>query len=192
MSVSAGSAGSNGSAGSTGSTGSKWVPKAAFGFIALVGLCFVALGAFFIDVGLEEWRLGEASRSWPTVGGRVLASEVATRTARRGNGTSRSTTHEIRYEYEIDGVRREGRRVAYTVAMGEGDLRARAARYPAGRAVKVHVDPEDPDRAVLEPGADGWNALPIAMGGLAIAFPLAVVAFAFTFNWQLCRRFGVL
>jgi hypothetical protein len=181
---------SAGSAGSTGSTGSTWIPKAAFGFIALVGLCFVALGAFFIDVGLEEWRLGEASRSWPTVEGRVLASEVATRaTGSRGSGgPSTTTTHEIRYEYEIDGVRREGRRVAYTVAMGEGDLRARAARYPAGRAVEVHVDPEDPDRAVLEPGADGWNALPIAMGGLAIAFPLAVVAFA----WRLCRRFGVL
>jgi hypothetical protein len=167
-----------------------WVPKAVIGFITIVGMAIAALGVFFIVQGVEEWRLGEASRSWPTVEGRVLESEVATRaTGSRGSGgPSTTTTHEIRYEYEIDGVRREGRRVAYTVAMGEGDLRARAARYPGGRSVGVHVDPEDADRAVLEPGADGWNLVPIAMGALAVLFPAAVVTFA----WRLCLRLGVL
>ena len=79
--------------------------------------------------------------------------------------------------------------------MGHGRIReglrrarTRAAAYPEGAIVAVHVDPEDPDRAVLESGADGWNAVPIAIGGVAVLFPAAVVTFA----WRLCRRLGVL
>lgn len=165
-----------------------WVPKAAIWFITLVGAALAGLGVFFIVVGIGEWRSGEASRTWPTVEGRVLVSEVSTSRGPSRPGPSTTTSHELRYEYEVDGVRREGTRLSFKVAMGEQDLLARAARFPAGSAAAVHVDPEDPERAVLEPGADGWNALPIAMGGLAVLFPAAVVAFA----WRLCLSLGVL
>lgn len=165
-----------------------WVPKAAIGFITLVGAGIASIGVFFIVVGIGEWRLGEASRAWPVVEGRVVLSRLAKHTSHGSSGTSTSTFHEIRYEYLVDEVRHESGRISFKVAMGEGDARARGAAYPEGAIVAVHVDPEDPDRAVLEPGADGWNAVPIAIGGLAVLFPAAVVAFA----WRLCRRFGVL
>lgn len=167
------------------------MPKAAIGFITLVGGAIASIGVFFIVVGIGEWRDGEASRSWPVVEGRVILSRLATHTTRAGSGSSgasTSTFHEIRYEYLVDDVHHKAGRVSFKVAMGEGDARTRAAAYPEGAIVAVHVDPEDPDRAVLEPGADGWNAVPIAIGGVAVLFPAAVVTFA----WRLCRRLGVL
>ncbi len=166
-----------------------WVPKAVVIFITLVGLAIAAIGASFVFFGIAEWRMALASRDWTPVEGIVETSELHEHSVPSGSGsTSRQTYFDIAYRYEVDGVDRVGRRVAYTVTMGESQHRERAARYLPGAAVTVWVDPGDPTRAVLEPGGNGWNAVPIAMGLLAIAFPAGVVWLA----WRIVRRFGLL
>lgn len=113
-------------------------------------LVLVLLGVSLLSV---HWAIGEiwqasASRSWPTVSGQIIESRVSSHHA------GRSTHHvaQLRYQYLAQGQTREGTRVGFGSVVGNLDeVQALVARYPLGAKVTVHVDPKQPDQAVLEP-----------------------------------------
>ncbi|MBI5366987.1 MAG: DUF3592 domain-containing protein [Planctomycetes bacterium] len=128
------------------------------GFLLLAGLM---MGG----VGLVTWAQISASSGWPTVPGRVLASQVrksvshfTDRDARTGRTQHRSTTHyraEISYEYVVASKEYRSDRYARDSSNSFGasdDAERLAARYPPGTAVQVRYDPDDPSQAVLTPG----------------------------------------
>lgn len=114
---------------------------------------FLAVGLGVMGFGLYQLARGHATQSWPVVEGVVTAS--GTRTTRGSKGSS-SLHADIHYAYAWQGVRRQGTdiRVGGDVAVnGRGlAMDEDLANYPVGKAVRVRVDPDHPDKAVLEPG----------------------------------------
>lgn len=118
---------------------------------------------------IHMWRgiaAGRESKNWPTVPGRVVASEVERETSRervdRRDGVTRyrrkvSWIPRITYEYDVNGERFTGRNV-YIFQMRYSQRRTAenvVRRYPKDKEVSVHYNPENPDKAVLQPGVPG-------------------------------------
>lgn len=156
----------------------RWIIRGATVMLSI----FVLLGGFFTVQGVIDWRRAAESASWPTVSGTVTKSVVTSHSSTHKGSTTTSYHAHIEFDYQVDGTTRHGNRRTYKV-MGSSEAAAReaVAAYPVGRAVTVSVDPEDPDRAVLEPGQDWANAIPIAVGLFAIAF-------AWFVRWLVVRK----
>ena len=145
----------------------RWVTRIFTVFWAI----FVLLGIFFAVQGVLEWDRAAKSASWPTVAGTVTRSEVTShRSSTKGRTTTSYHAH-IEFDYAVDGKALHGNRRTYKVmASSQSAANEAVAAYPVGRSVTVSYDPQDPERAVLEPGWDWSNAIPIAVGLFAIAF----------------------
>ncbi len=107
------------------------------------------------------WRaifLGRASRSWPSVEGRVVDLEIKSiQRGRQGVGSYRPT---VRYAYTVGDREYRGRRIRFTPRLmldTQSFTQAAAAAeldgYFPGAAVRVYFDPRQPTRSVLRPGA---------------------------------------
>lgn len=127
------------------------------------------IGAFFLVMGVREWRLAAASASWPAVPAEITSSEVHVQssTGRRAGGGGSIAL--ITYRYLKDGTERTGNRIHFRVqGPWSGGPAGLHARYSVGSVVQAFVDPSDPSRAVLEPGQDWTNVLPFGMGFVAM------------------------
>ncbi|MFW6202246.1 MAG: DUF3592 domain-containing protein, partial [Gemmatimonadota bacterium] len=125
----------------------------------LVGGAIVFMGV--VMLGFAAWWIVPAwdSLDWTPVEGTIVSAEVdrEIRTRRRSSGGRTSHTVWIRradYEYEVDGRVYRGDRVSFEI---EGTTDRASAqgwvdRNPAGTAVTVLVDPDDPTASVLERG----------------------------------------
>jgi hypothetical protein len=117
-------------------------------------LVFSAIAVGLIIFGLFTMRETSRSRGWATTDGRVVTSTVNEFTGKSG-ATWRPM---VIYSYSVGGARFMSSRLAFhSLASGSRAEAARiAARYPAGGTVRVLYDPQDPEQAVLEPGANPW------------------------------------
>ena len=113
-----------------------------------VGLAFVAAGAVTLVVIVRGIREKREALSWPIVEGTVLRSEAKESHSDRGT----SYTHYLSWSYEAGGARHEGDNRAlrgpYRSYSRWSDVSRRIAEHPAGSALRLHVDPEDPGHAV--------------------------------------------
>ena len=133
---------------------------------------------------LSSLREAAAMKRWPVAKGRVLSSKVEEYRADAGSrnfGASRGRMTLYRpavvYEYEVDGKRFSGKRIAQSPGMDKGvpDLARKVVqRYAAGSAVDVRFNPKRPDESVLEPRVPkAWIfALVIAIALLVLAVRL--------------------
>jgi uncharacterized protein DUF3592 len=128
--------------------------------VALLGVAFG--WPFFAKPALRLL----ASRSWPVLSCRVLASQV------RSHPGDESTTYsaDILYTYSVGGREYESNRYDF-LGGSDSDSAGKEAiveRYPAGARVVCFVNPEDPNEAVL---SRDWSVFYLI--GLV---PLAMVA----------------
>ena len=143
-------------------------------FVALLG----AIGALWSGLAHRRSRaLVHAARRWRDAPGKVVATDVEQRGTSTGAGGNSYYVPLIRYTYVVNGREREGARLRFgmTTARTRGGAGKMLAPYPAGAAVQVRYDPDDPDRSVLEPGKAGSGLLVAAivlfllmLAGLAI------------------------
>jgi Protein of unknown function (DUF3592) len=97
------------------------------------------------------------SRYWPTTRGEIIDSQLTVETVPVPKGrpiTLYGTS--IRYRFQLGHKFYESSRIRWTEGFKSADSsrpRALLARYPVGRIVQVHYDPEQRGTAVLEPGA---------------------------------------
>ena len=139
--------------------------------ITAITVIFMAVGGFFVVQGAREWMKASDSAAWPTVAGTVTHSEVARHTSTSKGRTRISYSARIEFDYKIDGVRHHGNRRTYRVtSASQSGAQEAVDRYPVGSTVTVSYDPNDRTRAVLEPGWDWSNAIPVGVGLFAIAF----------------------
>jgi hypothetical protein len=81
----------------------------------------------------------------------------------------------VNYRYSVDGRELESRRIAFRVSgSSQSEAKAVVDRYPSGSAVTVHHSPDDPSLACLEPGADDWQWVPLAVGSVAVLVGMCI------------------
>ena len=157
---------------------------------ALLGIAAVISGGILFLVaavfgGAAAGAIGiaRASRSWPTVPGRVVRSEI--RTNRKANVLPGYRTL-VRYEYVVGGEEHEGRELAggdFPYRSARGAAR-RLAAYPVGAPVTVRYDPTEPEIAVLETGVSPDVLYLPAIATMLVAAALAILSWGV---WQLFR-----
>jgi hypothetical protein len=86
-------------------------------------------------------------RDWQPASGRILSSTVVRRRSSRGGSTSYPA---IVYEYNVGGMNYQGQKITPGLRWGGSGSGKVVARYPAGSAVTVYYDPNNPADAVLE------------------------------------------
>lgn len=148
-------------------------------FFTLVTAIIVGVGGFFVVQGTLYWMAAAASTAWPVVQGTVTHSEV-TKHSSTHKGHRRTTWGaRIEFDYAVGGATHHGTlRTFKTVAASEASSHAAVAQHPVGATVAVSVDPLDPSRAVLDPGWDWSNAIPVGTGLFAMVFAGFVLVLA--------------
>lgn len=135
-------------------------PIVRIGIITLGGLLIVATPIIAYSTILQL-RKAQNSTDWPTVEGKVIESNVDSRTTREKRGNVYTTvtyfTPKVRYQYEVDGRFHVGTTVkSFELRTTEAKLANDViARYPKDAPVQVHYNPDDTKDSVLEPGIDG-------------------------------------
>ena len=152
--------------------------SAATTFGILGTMCFPLGAYFFARIKLDGAR-ATSSQSWPTVPGVVLSSRVERR------DTEDDTLHSlvVSYSYKVGERTYLGDVVAFAPEWipDKAEIEALARKYPAKAAVPVHVDPNDPEMAVLETTGElarqnGWRVW------LCVGTPLAATLFIAVVN----------
>lgn len=145
------------------------------GVVAVLSV-FAAIGALVLAYGVSLWREAAASEQWPTVTGVIRTSEVAPAGGQGQGGAALYQPH-IVYEYEIDDQKYTNDRVSFSRAQTSNreQVEDELFLYPEGMGVAVYVDPDDPTRAILEPGPGVENWLLLGAGGLFTVAPLLVL-----------------
>ncbi len=131
------------------------------------------------------WVLSKAraSSDWPTTPGVVVNSEVRTTHSSGRDGSSTTYHADVLYEYTVDGENYSADRVWFGQygSSSRSEAAGTVRDYPAGKQVKVHYSPDDPETAVLEPGATWSSYMVLGIGlviGLGGAGALAAGVFA--------------
>lgn len=134
--------------------------------VILLALLTLALplflyGTFYVA---REILRGLRTAEWRETSGMILFSRVER--YYRGKDVAKEAL-QLSYSYTVEGVAREGSRVAFkSFAWFFGDLKKLAAKYPKDQGVSVYYDPERPENAVLEKGTARVDG--ILLGVLAL------------------------
>ena len=151
---------------------------------ALIAFACAGFGLAVLALVLSSLREAAAMKRWPVAKGRVLSSKVEQYRADAGSGNfggprGRMVLYRpaVEYEYEVEGKRFHGDRIAQSPGMNRGvaDFAQKTVdRYAIGSAVDVRFNPKRPGECVLEPRVPkGWLfALAIAVGLLVLAVHL--------------------
>ena len=121
-----------------------------------VWLCWiiVLVGAALMWKGARIQLKAQRAKSWPSVLGKVLESSMRAVLDNRG----RTYQAYILYEYAVGGVTH--RSDVWRLGVGSSSFTKASTRaverYPAGTAVTVFFDPDNPADAILEPGKASW------------------------------------
>lgn len=144
-------------------------------------LLFTGGGLATLYFGYQSYQNSKASETWPVVWGTIVTSEVSDYDS---DGT---TMYEARvvYEYTVNDSKIMSDKVSFGEVNTSNYRPAREIvdRYPEGQQVKVYYNPENPDKAVLEPGVKSGVWLPLGIGGaftlvglgMGMAFGLAIL-----------------
>jgi uncharacterized protein (TIGR03382 family) len=118
------------------------------GFFVL--LLFVVLGGLGCWYSARPLYFGFASKSWPTVQGRVVQSlDGEWKRSQNGGPGYRSSKPTVTYEYEVEGRTFTGSCISFSSDAVPTHV---TGRYPDGGGATVHYDADAPERSVLMPG----------------------------------------
>jgi hypothetical protein len=128
----------------------------------VVPFLFALVAVVCLIAGLWSAYLGNSSKNWPTVDGKVIRTRIS---SGGGNGSEIKIT----YEFTVKGKRYLGGRVwSHVVTLPF----MADQRFDKGQKVEVHYRQSNPQSCLLVPGVDGWHtALPLMallFGGIAV------------------------
>lgn len=145
----------------------------------LAGPLLIVAGIGMAVYGKATLGDAKASENWPSVTGQVIYTDVDRVHRMSGSSSSSGSEYryvpEVQYEYQVEGARYEGDRIAFGSTRERSRFRAQDVvdRYPIASDVNVHYDPSNPSNSVLEPGADlvlsimPWGGLLFLLAGIA-------------------------
>lgn len=132
-----------------------------FGF-----LIFLGLGVFMIYFWMNSMKEIKASKSWPSVEGKVISSTIEIK-QQESNGKMINIFYpKVRYGYFVSGSQLFNDRISF----GDyGSNKRKSARkicnkYPADLSVTVFYNPQNPSISVLERKGGLGNLVALAVG----------------------------
>lgn len=135
-------------------------------------LPFLAGGAVVWNE-LQNLRFGMASRGWPSTTGQVVERGVDPGAeAIRADSSLR-----LVYRYTVRGADYDSLRIDYIGRYGGDSTKVGSGllHYTLGQPVSVYYDPQDPARAVLEPGITRANWIRLVLGTALLAIGTALM-----------------
>jgi uncharacterized protein DUF3592 len=111
----------------------------------MLPLIFLIIFPFALYNAWKNVQTAKASTSWPTITGKITASETAKVMFRR--------QPRITYSYSVTGAPFSSQRVSFAGGYKPKEVDSVLARYPVGAEVTVAHDPQNPAEATLETGA---------------------------------------
>jgi hypothetical protein len=119
--------------------------------VRLFSLVFILVGGVILCLGVKSLFIANASKSWPTVQGKVISSSVDSKRSDKGGTTYHA---EVFYEYKVGGQIQSSNDVAVGGYGSSNPSHARRIvnKYPAGSTITVYYSPSNPSKAVLEAG----------------------------------------
>ncbi|MDA3894799.1 MAG: DUF3592 domain-containing protein [Desulfobacteraceae bacterium] len=133
-------------------------------------IIFIAVGIMIALFAYSAHKTSVESKTWPTVNGNIIRSEIEQHGSTTGEGPDKKTpAHEyakIAYQYTIDGQRYESTKISFSSS--SENTRQIVSRYPKGKAIRVYYNPAKPTQAVLVPGNSGINYVPYIFAGVLI------------------------
>lgn len=139
--------------------------RATLFIFAFVFIC--AGGLIFFFWAIPTMHNAFASRSWPSVEGKVTTSQLITDTDSDGVKTYKAG---IAYEYSIHGEMQKGVRVGFSDYGSSNISHAQSilTKYPIGAQVDIYYNPKSVQMAVLEPGVEFSTFLAAGLGLLCV------------------------
>lgn len=133
------------------SSSEEMSPGFRFFFSYIFPYIFLIVGLVTLYLGINGVSNAKKSLNWPVAEGIIKRSSVEYHTDSDGGGTYHA---EIYYEYAVNDVLLNGKRVAYgDYGSGNpGHATEIVNKYPVGKKIKVYYMPEKPDECLLEPG----------------------------------------
>ena len=144
--------------------------------VLMLGVFCFPLSAGILSWAVVNARRARASAGWPVTIGKVTASDIEITTVRGGQ------LHwpRVRYTYAVLGKPYENGVVAFGLGGFRKQERAEefTARYPVGRQVEVHHDPDAPQESCLETDdTAAWRFAAWAIGPAVAPFVLAALIY---------------
>ena len=138
------------------------------------GVCLLISSGMLFNLRRMR-RLMQATKSWNTIEGVIITSEVE-QPPEHVSDDLNDATPIIRYRYRADGQALESDRIRIggqplTTRVLAGRL---VAGYPVGARVDVYVDPNDPKNVLLEPAQQGNLSAQLAVT-ITFAFAAAIL-----------------
>ncbi|HYE42749.1 MAG TPA: DUF3592 domain-containing protein [Caulobacteraceae bacterium] len=119
--------------------------------VIAVAVAVVAIAWIF---HLRSRAKAKSSAAWPTAAGAVVACDLVHKVETDAEGESEDVWYaKPTYSYAVGGRTLTGSRVAFGAPerfLAEKQAQAIVARYPAGSAVQVRYNPQNPSECVLE------------------------------------------
>ncbi len=140
--------------------------------LGILALAMFAAGIFLMAWGGYEIRGSYQTGLWPDSQGNITASHVSKETNRDSDHRTRTTYYpRVLYQYQVEVRRYTASRINFGGKTGGMKWLAQRTvdRYPVGKTVKVHYNPEDPTYAVLEAGITWGSILLFLMGVIFFA-----------------------
>lgn len=143
-------------------------------YLGLIGLGLAAIGGLFVFLLGQGYLRAVETRGWNEVAAVVLVSDVRER--QLSPEVPPEFTHEIVYEYRINGKFHRGERTKTRenpFYKNRDQVLAERDRWPVGKEVTARVNPSRPEQALLEhetkaPGYSIWFPALLLVGGLVI------------------------
>ena len=160
-------------------------PQTIAGIGSAVFLTFGALGTWGLFATLRQSR---RSRSWPTVKGKIIHSELTEDIQQErdsDDGRIRETTMygvKLAYSYSVDGHVFQGDRIYWSDGIKtnvDGPARKILENYPLGKRVAVYYQPDKPAFALLEPFTTKGVTMIGVFAAAFFAFGLVFLGLAF-------------
>jgi len=126
----------------------------------IVGVVFI-ISSWMVYTNFSVPMVEEAtvSETWPTTTGLITNSNIQ---QSESDGTTMYAA-KINYDFTVDNKSYSGDRITLTsgnsTTSSIREVKKELQAYPTGTNVKVYYDPELPNNAVLQPGADFFTKL---------------------------------
>ncbi len=131
------------------------------------------MGAAATITGYLDVRLAREVSTWPIVRGELLSAKL-----RRGFPGFGAAVAEVHYRYRVGSEVYTGHRFTHRRFRYYSEAERALYRVSDPGPVDVHYDPENPERAVLLPGAGYLPRMTVAFGLMSMAVALGLLILA--------------